>query len=69
MSNLTARQPHRAPHHVIQVTMSEELAQGPYVAARGWVEPANFLTEHHHTPIYISHLKYIIFQMYHHWNQ
>ena len=30
-SNLAAKQPHRTPHHVIQVTTSEGLAQGPYV--------------------------------------
>jgi len=35
-SNLTARQPCRAPHHtgIIQATMSEGLAQGPYMVAR-----------------------------------
>jgi len=33
-SNLATRQPRRAPQHVIQATTSEELAQGPYVAAR-----------------------------------
>jgi len=33
-SNLIARQPRRVPHHVIQVTMSEGLAQGPYIATR-----------------------------------
>ena len=33
-SNLATRQPRRAPHHVIQAIMSEELAQGPYVVAR-----------------------------------
>jgi len=32
--NLTARQPRRAPHHVIQATTSEGLAQGPYMVAR-----------------------------------
>ena len=31
--NLASRQPHRAPHHVIQATTSEGLAQGPYVSA------------------------------------
>jgi len=43
-SNLAARQPRRAPHHVIQGTASEELAQGPSVAASG-LEPATFRTE------------------------
>src|SRR6218665_2269929 len=32
-TNLTARQPRRAPHHVIQATTGEGLSQGPYVAA------------------------------------
>ena len=45
-SNLTAKQSHRAPHHVIQATTSEGLAQGPYVAAKGGFEPVIFpLTE------------------------
>ena len=39
-SNLTAKQPHRAPHHVIQATTIEGLAQVPYVAARVVFEPA-----------------------------
>ena len=39
-SNLTARQPLRTPHHIIQATTSEGLAQGPYVVARVWFEPA-----------------------------
>ena len=41
--NLTARQPCRAPHYVIQATVSEGLAQGLYVAWRlvGF-EPATF---------------------------
>jgi len=50
-SNLTARQSRRAPHHAIQVTTSEELAQGPYVAARVEFKSATFRTEgteHHH---------------------
>jgi len=34
-SNLAAREPRRSPHHVIQATTSEGLAQGPYVAASG----------------------------------
>ena len=38
--NLTARQPHRVPHHVIQAITSEGLAQGPYVVARVGFEPA-----------------------------
>ena len=34
-SNLTARQPHRAQHHVKQAkSPSERLAQGPYVVTR-----------------------------------
>src|SRR6218665_992736 len=48
----TERQPHRAPHPVIQAVTSEGLAQGPYVADRGEVEPATFRTEdteHHHS--------------------
>jgi len=36
----------RAPHHVIQATTSEGLAQSPYVAASG-IEPATFRTKHH----------------------
>jgi len=48
-SNLTARQPRRAPHHVIQATTSEGLAQGPYVVARvGFKLVAIFRTKHHH---------------------
>jgi len=39
-SNLTARQPHRAPHHVIHASASEGLVQGPYVAASLRFEPA-----------------------------
>ena len=38
--NLTARQPRRVPHHVLQATTSEGLAQGPYVAAKMGFEPA-----------------------------
>ena len=34
MSNLTARQPRRTPHHAMQATTSEGLAQGPYVVAK-----------------------------------
>jgi len=41
-SNLTSRQPRRAPHHVIQTTASEVIAQGPYVASRVGFEPATF---------------------------
>ena len=40
MLNLTAWQPRWAPHHVIQATTSEGLAQGPYLAARVGLEPA-----------------------------
>ena len=46
-SNLAARQPQGATS-VIQAITSEGLAQGPYVAARGGVEPATFCTENHH---------------------
>ena len=49
-SNLAARC--QSATSVIQVITSEELAQGPYVAARGGVKPANFNmegTEHHHS--------------------
>jgi len=38
-SNLTAMQPRRVPHHVIQATASEGLAQGPYMVARVGFEP------------------------------
>ena len=51
-SNLAARQPRRAPHHVIQATTNEGLAQGPYVTARVVFEPATFRTEgteYHHS--------------------
>ena len=44
-SNLTARQPYRAPHHVVQASTSEGLAQDLYVAARGKVEPVTYRTE------------------------
>jgi len=46
-SNLTEWQ----PHHVIQATTSEGLAQGPYVVARVGFKPVTFRTEgneHHH---------------------
>src|SRR6218665_726417 len=43
-SNLAARQPQGATS-VIQAITSEGLAQGPYVAARGRVEPTTFCTE------------------------
>ena len=40
-SNLTTRQPRRAPHHVMQATTSEEFAQNAArVAARVGFEPA-----------------------------
>jgi len=51
-SNLAARQPRSASHHVIQSTTSEGLAQGPYVATRVGFEPATFRTEgteHHNS--------------------
>ena len=38
-SNSAARKQRRAPLHVIQATMDEGLAQGPYVAARVGFEP------------------------------
>jgi len=41
-SNLAIRQPRLVPHHVIQATTSEGLAQGPYVVARVRFEPATF---------------------------
>jgi len=44
-----------APHQIIQATTSDELAQGPYVADRGGVEPATVRTEgtdHHHSTNY-----------------
>ena len=50
-SNLATRQPRRAPHHVIQTTTSEGLAQGPYMVAIVGFEPETFHTEgteHHH---------------------
>src|SRR6218665_1767387 len=40
------------PHHIIQVTISEGLAHGPYVVARVGFEPVTFCTigtEHHHS--------------------
>src|SRR6218665_2503756 len=43
-SNLAARQPQDATS-VIQATTGEGLAQGPYVAARGGVEPTTFRTK------------------------
>src|SRR6218665_3491582 len=43
-SNLAARQPQGATS-VIQATTGEGLAQGPYVAARGGVEPTTLRTK------------------------
>ena len=43
-SNLAARQP-PGTTSVLQAIMGEGLAQGPYVVARGGVEPMTFLTE------------------------
>jgi len=40
-TNLTTRQPYRAPHHITQATTSEGLAQGPYVVARVGLELAD----------------------------
>ena len=51
-SNLATREPHRAPHHVIQATASEGLGQGHYVAVRVGFKLAIFCTEgteHHHS--------------------
>ena len=42
--DLAARQPQGATS-VIQAITGEGLAQGPYVAARGGVEPTTFCTE------------------------
>ena len=42
-SNLASRQPQGATS-VIQAISGEGLAQGPYVAARGGVEPPTFST-------------------------
>ena len=44
-SNLTARQPRRAPHHVIQAAASEGLVQGHYVAARVGLKPVTLRTQ------------------------
>jgi len=52
-SNVSARQPRRAPHHVIQATSSEGLAQGPYAAASG-IQTSNLPHRRHRTPP-ISH--------------
>jgi len=38
-SNLTARQPCKAPLYIILATTREGFAQGPYVAARVGFEP------------------------------
>ena len=52
-----------APYHVIQANKSEGLAQGPYVADTGGVEPATFRTEgteHRHsttTPLHCGHIQ------------
>ena len=43
-SNLAARQPQGATS-VIQAITGEGLAQAPYMAARGGVEPTTFRTE------------------------
>ena len=43
--NLITRQPRSAPHHIIQATTSEGLAQGPYMAARVGFEPATNRTK------------------------
>ena len=59
--NLNVRQPGRAPHHVIQATTSEGLAQGPYVAARVRFEPATLRMQgteplNHHAPKFLPAL-------------
>ena len=63
-SNFAAKQPQGATS-VIHAITSEGLAQGPYVAARGDIEPATFLTKgtdnHHSTnprPYARCHEKY-----------
>jgi len=43
-SNLAARQPQSATS-IIQAITGEGLVQGPYMAARGGVEPTTFRTE------------------------
>ena len=45
--NLTARQPHRASHHVVQAITSEGLVQGPtaYMVARVGFEPVTWRTQ------------------------
>jgi len=53
-SNLTAWQPRRSPHHVIQANTSEGLAQGLHVAAKVEFEPATFRTEHHRASIALT---------------
>ena len=53
-SNLTAWQPRRAPHHIIQATTSERLAHRPYVAARLGFEPAT-LQKQNTKPPPLSH--------------
>ena len=55
-SNLAARQPQGATKRQTGIT-SEGLARGPYVEARGGVEPAIFRTEgtrHHHSTNHAS---------------
>ena len=50
-SNLVTRQP-QGDTSIIQAITGEGLAQGPYVVARGGVEPTTFRTEgtdHHHS--------------------
>jgi len=54
-SNLIAKQPRRVPHHVIQATASEGLAQGPYMVAKVGFEPATLLIEGTEPCIPLSH--------------
>ena len=63
-SNLTARQPRRAPRHVTQATTIEELAQRPYVATSVGFESAAFGmqgTEPTTELPLLSHLKLVLF--------
>ena len=67
-SNLAARWLLKATHHVIQTITSEGLAQGPYVAARGGIEPATFRTEgtdHHHSTNQLLKSRYNILNLFH----
>ena len=54
-SNLAARQP-QGTISVIQAIAGEGLAQGPYMAARGGVEPTTFRTEDLHLTNHVPSL-------------